>query len=157
MSTQAWSWWPNQHYDVSFSLSFITSWLKLPSLFTAWLFWTFYNKSHNMKALVILKSFMITISPTYLFIWKKLTFVGLCGAFWDIFLRKNSSQITHANHMTITTSGQIWSWPDYCMTKENVNIKLLDLCLFTFYSVHANESTWAHMALAINRPDILLI
>ncbi len=28
--------------------------LKLPSLFTAWLFWTFHNKSHNMKALVIL-------------------------------------------------------------------------------------------------------
>ncbi len=31
----------------------ITS-LKLPSLFTAWPFWTFQNKSHNMKALVIL-------------------------------------------------------------------------------------------------------
>ncbi len=28
--------------------------LKLPSLFTAWYFWTFHNKSHNMKALVIL-------------------------------------------------------------------------------------------------------
>ncbi len=28
--------------------------LKLPSLFAAWLFWTFHTKSHNMKALVIL-------------------------------------------------------------------------------------------------------
>ncbi len=28
--------------------------LKLPSLLTAWLFWTFHNKSHNMKTLVIL-------------------------------------------------------------------------------------------------------
>ncbi len=28
--------------------------LKLPSLFAAWLFWTFHNKSHNIKALVIL-------------------------------------------------------------------------------------------------------
>ncbi len=28
--------------------------LKLPSLFTAWPFWTFHTKSHNMKALVIL-------------------------------------------------------------------------------------------------------
>ncbi len=28
--------------------------LKLPSLFAAWLFWTFHNKSHNMKAFVIL-------------------------------------------------------------------------------------------------------
>ncbi len=53
------------------------------------------------------KSFMINISPTYLFIWKKLTFVGLCEAFWSIFLRKISSQINHANHMTMTTSGQI--------------------------------------------------
>ncbi len=49
---------------------------------------------------------MITISPTYLFIWKKLTFVGLCVALWSIFLRKDSTQITHANYMTMTTSGQ---------------------------------------------------
>ncbi len=28
--------------------------LKLPSLFGTWCFWTFYNKSHNMTALVIL-------------------------------------------------------------------------------------------------------
>ncbi len=59
-----------------------------------------------------------------------------------IFLKINSTQITHANHMTITTSGQFKSWPDHCKTKENVNIILLDLCLFTFYPVHANESTW---------------
>ncbi len=75
------------------------------------------------------------------------TFVGLCTAFWSIFLRKNRSQITHANHMTMTTSEQILSWPDYHKTKENVNIKLLDLCLFIFYSVPANEST--DMALTI--------
>ncbi len=31
---------------------------------------------------------MITISSTYLFIWKKLTFVGLYAAIWGIFLRK---------------------------------------------------------------------
>ncbi len=34
------------------------------------------------------------------------------------------------------------SWSDYHKIKENVNIMLLNLCLFTFYSVHANESTW---------------
>ncbi len=34
-------------------------------------------------------------------------FVGFCAAFWSIFLKKHSSQITHANHMTITTIGQI--------------------------------------------------
>ncbi len=113
--------------------------LKLLSLFAAWLFWTFHTKSHNMKALVILYYSWLPFLPlTLLFIWKTFTFVGL----WSIFVRKKSSQITHANHMTITTSGQIWSWPDYHNTKENVNIKLLYLCLFTFYSVHANESTW---------------
>ncbi len=57
-------------------------------------------------------------------------------------MRKNALQITHANHMTMTTSGQILSGPDSCKTNENVNIKILDLCLFTFYSVHVSESTW---------------
>ncbi len=33
---------------------------------------------------------MITISPTYFFIWNFFTFVGLCAPFWSIFLRKNS-------------------------------------------------------------------
>ncbi len=75
--------------------------LKPPSLFAAWLFWTFHTKSQNMKALVDIilchfffflhsnvttffyskkyilhsKSFMITISPPCLFIWNKWTFV----------------------------------------------------------------------------------
>ncbi len=31
----------------------------------------------------------------------------LCMAFWSIFMRQNSLHITHANHMTMTTSGQI--------------------------------------------------
>ncbi len=42
--------------------------LKLPSLFAASLFWTFHIKSHN-------KSFIITISHTYLFIWKYWTLI----------------------------------------------------------------------------------
>ncbi len=37
---------------------------------------------------------MLTIFPNYLFIWKKWTFVGLCVAFWSIFARRNSHQIT---------------------------------------------------------------
>ncbi len=45
---------------------------------------------------------MVTISPTYLFIWNKLTFVGLCVAFWSIFARKNSPRLP----MQIT-----WPWP----------------------------------------------
>ncbi len=72
-------------------------------------------------------------------------------------MRKYSSQITHATHMTITTSGQILPCPNYRKTKENLIIILLDLHLFTFYSVHANECV--HMALAIDRqtwypPDV---
>ncbi len=34
------------------------------------------------------------------------------------------SMSKHANHMTMTTSGQIMSWTDYLKTKGNVNIKL---------------------------------
>ncbi len=115
--------------------------LKLPSLFIAWLFWTFHTKANNMKALIILShSWSPFLSLTCLY--GKWGFVGLCVAFCGIFLRKKPSQLTHSNHMTMTISGQILSSPDYRKTKENVNITLLDLCLFTFYSVHANESTW---------------
>ncbi len=116
--------------------------LKLPSLFAAWLFWTLHTKPHNMKALVILSHSWSPFLPFNCLYGKKWNLLGLCTAFRSIFLSKNSLQITHANHMTMTTSGQILSRPDYCKTKENVNITLLNLCLFTFYSVHANESTW---------------
>ncbi len=34
----------------------------------------------------------------------------------------------HANHMTMTTSGQIMPWSDCLKTKGNVKIKLPDLC-----------------------------
>ncbi len=116
--------------------------LKLPSLFAAWLFWTFHTISHNMKALVILSHSMITISPTYLFIWKnELLWVSVqpSGVFsWEKTPPRLPMQIT-------------WPWPPVGRfsqglitrkPKENVNIKLVDLCLFTFYSVHANEFTW---------------
>ncbi len=105
-------------------------------------FWTFHTISHKMKTLVILGHSWSPFFPLTCLYGNKCTFVCLCVAFWSIFLRKNSLQITPANHMTMSSSGQIWSWPDYCKTKENVNITLLDLCLFTFYSVHANEPTW---------------
>ncbi len=85
---------------------------------------------------------------------ENITFVILCVAFWSIFLRKNSFQITHANHMTMITSGQIWLWSDYHKTKENVNIKLLDV---VFVYILLSACQWVHMALAINKPDILLM
>ncbi len=70
---------------------------------------------------------MITISPTYLFRWKTLTFVGLCASFWNFFLRKNSSQITYANHMTMTTSGadfvMAWLLWDKWKCEDNIGYK----------------------------------
>ncbi len=64
------------------------------------------------------------------------------------------SKITHANHMTMTTSGQILSWLDYRKTKENVNIKLLDV---VFVYILLSICQWVQMALAINIPDNLLM
>ncbi len=59
-----------------------------------------------MKALVILShSWSPFLPPTCLY--EKNTFVGLFAAFWSILARKKSPQITHANHMTMITSGQI--------------------------------------------------
>ncbi len=64
---------------------------------------TFLNFSYQItyESIGYSKSFMITISPTCLFIGKTFTFVGLSvwpsGVFsWET----NSPQITHANHMT---------------------------------------------------------
>ncbi len=95
-----------------------------------------------MKALVILSYSESPFLPLTCFYGKhELLWVSVWPS--RLFSReKKSPQITHANHMTMTTSGQIWSWPVYHKTKENVNVTLLDLCLFTFYSVPGNESTW---------------
>ncbi len=62
--------------------------LKLPSLLAAWLFWTFHNKSHNMKVLVILSQSWSPFLPLTCSYGKKWTVMGLCAALWSIFLRK---------------------------------------------------------------------
>ncbi len=104
--------WLNQWLliELSTDLGLWMFWLhlKLPSLFAAWLCWTFHNKSHTMKALCILchSSWSRFLPHTCLY-GKKWSFVGLSEAFWSIFARKNSSHITHANHMTMTTTWQI--------------------------------------------------
>ncbi len=108
--------------------------LKLPSLFAAWLFWTFHNKSHNMKALVILSHSRSPFLPLTSLYGKNV----FCGSSGRLFWEKNSLKITHANHMTMTTSRQIWSWPDYCKTKENVNIKL-------FVYILLSTCQWVHI------------
>ncbi len=121
--------------------------LKLYSLFAAWVFWTFHNKSHNMKALITLSH---SWSP-FLPLTKKLNCLGLSAPFLSIFLSKNSPQVIHGNHMTMTISGQIKSWPDYLMTKGNVNIKLLDLCESLIVYILLSTCQWVHMTLAVNR------
>ncbi len=79
--------------------------LKLPSLFTALLFWTFHTKSHNMKALVILSHSWSPFLPV-ICLYEKKELVCLCAALWSILLRKISPWITHANQMNMTTSWQ---------------------------------------------------
>ncbi len=109
--------------------------LKLPSLFAAWLFWTFHTKSDNMKALVILSHSWSPFHPrTCLYGINELLLVSVwpSGVFvWEKTPLRLSMQIRE----------QIWSWPNYHKTKENMNIKLYDLYLFTFYLVYANKST----------------
>ncbi len=63
--------------------------LKLPSRFAGWFVWTFHNKSHNMKELVILRHSWSPFLPLT-FYREKVTFMGLCAPFWSIFSRKNS-------------------------------------------------------------------
>ncbi len=116
--------------------------LKIPSLIAAWLFWTFHSKSDNMKTLVILShSWSPFLPPTCLYEQKEHLWV--CVSHSGIFSwEKTPSRLP----MQIT-------WPRLPLgrfvydlitvrQKENVNITLLDLCLFTFYSVHVNESTY---------------
>ncbi len=56
-----------------------------------------------MKALVILSHSLSPFLPTYM---EKMNFWSPCGLL-EYFREKNSLQITHTNHMTMTTSGQI--------------------------------------------------
>ncbi len=128
--------------------------LKLPSLFTAWLFWTFYIKSHNMKALSHSWSPFLPLIPTYSFIWKNEHSVGLCAAFWSIFLRNKlhpeySCQTRDHDHQW---ADLVMAWLLWDKRKcEHNDVKL--------ESVYILLSKWqcVHIALAINRPDILLM
>ncbi len=68
--------------------------LKLPSLFDAWFFLKYIlNKSHTTNALMIFKSFVITIFPTYYLYGAKWTFVRASAPICSIFLGKKLPQI----------------------------------------------------------------
>ncbi len=80
------------------SVKGFSSKLKLPSLFIEWLFWTFHNKSHNMKALVILHHSDHHLSHVLVYM-KKVNFVWPSGVFSQ---EKTPSRLP----MQIT-----WLWP----------------------------------------------
>ncbi len=61
--------------------------LKLPSLFAAWFIWTFHNKSHNMKALVILSHSWSPFLPLTCLNGKK-NFCGSLCTHLEYFLKK---------------------------------------------------------------------
>ncbi len=126
--------------------------LKLPSLFASWLFWTFHNKSHNMKALVILNPFMITIFPTFLLIWKKMK--CLCVALCSIFSRKKLSP-----DYICKSRDHDYRWTDLVMAwlpedKRKCEHKVVR---FVFVYILLGTCQWVHIALAMHRPDILLV
>ncbi len=76
--------------------------------------------------------------------------------FWLIQLTRRPYYdfIKHANHMTMTTSGQIMSWPVYLKTQGNVNIKLWDLCEILVVYILLSSFESVHMVLTVNKPDV---
>ncbi len=60
----------------------------------------------------------------------------------------------HANHMTMTTSGQIMSWSDCLKTKGNGKIKLRDLCEILIVYILLSRFQLVHMVLTVNKPDV---
>ncbi len=117
-----------------------TCMLKLPSLFAAWLFWTFHTKSHNMKALVILSHSWSSFLPlTCLHRTNELLWVSVSPSVFIFILGNTPPRLPMQITWPWSPVGRFLCWPDYCKTNENVNITLLDLCLFTFYSVHFTQ------------------
>ncbi len=60
----------------------------------------------------------------------------------------------HANHVAMTTSGHIMLWSDYLKTKENVNIKMRDLCETLIVYILLSTFQLVHMVLTVNKPDV---
>ncbi len=98
--------------------------LKLPSLFAAWLLWTFHTKSHNMKALVILSHLWSPFLPlTCLYGKKELLGVSRrpSGVFsWEKTPPRLPMQITwpwpplgRFSHGLITIRKK-WMWTQSC-------------------------------------------
>ncbi len=76
------------------------------------------------------KSFMITISPTYLFIWKKITFILKYFRMKNLPTDYPCKSHDHDNQLAM-------AWLPY--DKRKCEHKVVRL-VWEFYSVHANES-----------------
>ncbi len=61
---------------------------------------------------------------------------------------------THANHMTMTTSGHIMSWFDHLKTKGNVNITLQDFNETLIVLILLSTFQLVHIVLTVNKPDV---
>ncbi len=62
--------------------------------------------------------------------------------------------LKHANHMTMTTSGQIMPCSDYLKTKGNVIIKWWDLCETLIVYIVLSTFQSVSMLLIVNKPDV---
>ncbi len=66
----------------------------------------------------------------------------------------DQSHFKLSNHMTMTSSGQIMSWPDYLKTKGNMNIKFWDLCEILIVYILLSTFQSVHMVLTVNKLDV---
>ncbi len=126
--------------------------LKLPSLFDACLFWTFHNKSHNMKALIILSHSWSPFLP--LVYMDKMNFCwSLCGLLEYFLEKKLSSDYPCKSHdydHQWSVLVMAWLLKDTRKCERNV-VRLVIVYILL------STCQWVHMALAIKRPDILLM
>ncbi len=125
---------------------------NLPSLFAVWHFWTFHNKSHNIKELVILCHSCHHFFYLPVCVDKKYFCRSLCpsGIFsWERTPSRLPMQIT---------------WPCLPVGRFShglITIRqkkmLLNLYESLIIDILLSTCQWVHMALAINRLDILLM
>ncbi len=118
-----------------------STYLKLPSLFAAWLCWTFHNIWHNMKALGIL-SYNHHFSHLLIYMEKINFCESMCGILEYFHEKKLLPDYPCKSH------DYDHKWADLAWLPQNKRkckhkvVRLVLVWLFIFYSVHTNESTW---------------
>ncbi len=118
----------------------------------ALMFWTFHTKLHNMKALVILSHSWSPFLPLPCLYGKnELLWVSLRPSrvfYWENTPLRLSMQIT-------------WPWPPVGSFSHGLitvrQKKMWTKCEHVFVYILLSTCQWVQMALAIERPDILLM